>query len=86
MPPEDDPRAGSKLKAERHGDEGVLNGEKCFIANGRVARVFFVNAPTNPNVSQTERTTLFIWPIDTPGMRIGIADRIQLYVYKQHFI
>ncbi len=71
MPPDEDPRAGSKLKAEHRGDEWILNGEKCFIANGSVARVFFVNARTNPNVSQTEGTTLFILPVDTPGMRIG---------------
>jgi len=71
LPPEEDPRAGSKLRAERHGDEWILNGEKCFIANGSVARIFFVNARTNPNVSQSEGTTLFILPVETPGMRIG---------------
>src|SRR5215471_2679877 len=30
--PPDDPKAGLKLRAERHGDEWILNGEKCFIA------------------------------------------------------
>ena len=29
------PRPGLKLRAERHGDEWILNGEKCFIANAQ---------------------------------------------------
>src|SRR5450759_4050796 len=49
FPPEDDPRAGWKLKAERSGDEWILNGEKCFIANGSVAKLFFVNTRTHPD-------------------------------------
>ena len=71
LPPPEDPRAGTRLRAERHGDEWILNGEKCFIANGSVARIFFINARTNPDVGQAEGTTLFILPVDTPGMRIG---------------
>lgn len=71
LPPEDDPRAGWKLKAERHGDEWWLNGEKCFIANGSVAKLFFVSTRTNPNVKQTEGSTEFLVPIDTPGLRMG---------------
>ncbi|MCC7485491.1 MAG: acyl-CoA/acyl-ACP dehydrogenase [Burkholderiales bacterium] len=71
LPPEDDPRAGWKLKAERRGDEWILNGEKCFIANGGVARLYFVSTRTNPAVSQREGTTEFLVPLDTPGLRIG---------------
>src|SRR6476646_10108365 len=43
LPPED-PKAGLKLKAERHGDEWILNGEKCFIANASVVKLFFIDA------------------------------------------
>jgi acyl-CoA dehydrogenase len=70
-PPEDDPKAGLKLKAERRGDEWILNGEKTFIANGGVGKLFFAAARTNPNVSIQEGTTIFMVPIDTPGFRIG---------------
>src|SRR5262247_2105896 len=55
LPPADDPKAGLKLRAERHGDEWILNGEKCFIANAPVR----------------EGTTMFLVPRDTPGFRIG---------------
>ena len=48
LPPENDPKAGVRLKAERRGDEWILNGEKIFIANGSVAKLFFVRARTNP--------------------------------------
>ena len=71
LPPEDDPQAGFKLKAERKGDEWILNGDKCFIANGGVGKLFFVNARTNPKVPIGEGTTVFMVPIDTPGFRIG---------------
>ena len=71
MPPEDDPRSGWKLRADREGDEWVLNGTKLFIANGSVAKLFFVDARTNPNVALREGSTMFLIPRDTPGFRIG---------------
>jgi alkylation response protein AidB-like acyl-CoA dehydrogenase len=71
MPPEDDPRAGWKMRAERHGDEWILNGTKLFIANGSVAKLFFVDARTDPNVSIREGSTMFMIPRDTPGFRVG---------------
>ncbi len=71
LPPEEDPRAGWRLRAERDGDEWVLNGEKCFIANGSVARLFLISTRTNPNVPQKEGGTVIAVPVGTPGMRIG---------------
>jgi len=71
MPPEDAPRSGLRLRAERRGDEWILNGEKCFIANGSVGKLFFVRARTNPDVSVREGSTLFLVPRDTPGFRSG---------------
>jgi alkylation response protein AidB-like acyl-CoA dehydrogenase len=71
MPPENDPKAGWKLRAERDGDDWILNGSKMFIANGSVAKLFFVDARTNPDVGIRQGTTMFIIPKDTPGFRIG---------------
>jgi alkylation response protein AidB-like acyl-CoA dehydrogenase len=70
-PPLDDIKAGFRLKAERRGDEWILNGEKCFIANGSVGKLFFVNARTNFDVLAREGTTVFMVPAGTPGFRIG---------------
>jgi acyl-CoA dehydrogenase len=71
LPPADDPKAGLKLRAERHGDEWILNGEKCFIANAPVGKLFFIDARTNPNAPLREGTSMFLVPRDTPGFRIG---------------
>ena len=71
LPPADDPKAGLKLRAERKGDEWILNGEKCFIANATVGKLFFIDARTNPDVPLREGTTMFMVPRDTPGFRIG---------------
>jgi len=71
LPPDDEPRAGYRLKAERKGDEWILNGEKCFIAQGGVGKLFFVDARTNPDVNIREGGTMFMVPSDTPGFRFG---------------
>ena len=71
LPPPDDPKAGLKLRAERDGDDWVLNGEKCFIANAPVGKLFFIDARTNPNAPLRQGTTMFLVPRDTPGFRIG---------------
>ncbi|MBI3918926.1 MAG: acyl-CoA/acyl-ACP dehydrogenase [Betaproteobacteria bacterium] len=71
LPPKDDIKAGVQVRAERQGDEWILNGEKCFIANGSVAKLFFVRTRTNPNVGVKDGSTLFLVSKDTPGFRIG---------------
>ena len=71
LPPEDDPRAGLRLRAERQRDEWILNGEKCFIANANVGKLFFAFTRTNPKVAVGEGTSIFAVPIDTPGLRVG---------------
>jgi acyl-CoA dehydrogenase len=71
LPPPDDPKAGLKLRAERQGEEWVLNGEKTFIANGNIGKLFLVDARTNRNVSVREGITMFLIPRDTTGFRVG---------------
>jgi alkylation response protein AidB-like acyl-CoA dehydrogenase len=71
MPPADDPKPGLMLKAERRGDEWILNGEKTFIANAPVGKLFFIDARTDATVPLKQGTTMFLVPRDTPGFRIG---------------
>ena len=66
-----DIKTGWRLRAEKQGNEWILNGEKTFIANGPIAKLFFVNTRSNPNVSMKEGTTVFLVPSDTPGFRVG---------------
>jgi alkylation response protein AidB-like acyl-CoA dehydrogenase len=71
MPLADDPKQGLMLKAERRGDEWILNGEKTFIANAPVGKLFFIDARTDATVPLKQGTTMFLVPRDTPGFRIG---------------
>jgi acyl-CoA dehydrogenase len=69
--PGDDPKTGLKLKAERKGDEWILNGEKAFIANAPIGKLFFIDARTDATVAPKKGTSMFLVPSDTPGFRIG---------------
>jgi acyl-CoA dehydrogenase len=69
--PPDDPKAGVRLRGERRGDEWILNGEKAFIANGNIGKLFFLDVRTDPHASLREGVTLFLVPNDTPGFRVG---------------
>jgi len=71
LPPADDPRSGLSLRAERRGDEWILNGEKCFIANANIGKLFFAYTRTDPAVPVGEGTSIFAVPIATPGVRVG---------------
>lgn len=66
-----EPNAGSdvvsmKLKAERHGDHYLLNGNKMWITNGPDADVLVVYAKTNPD-QHSRGITAFIIERDFPG-------------------
>jgi acyl-CoA dehydrogenase len=70
-----EPQAGSDPKmfttrAERDGDEWVINGEKFFSSNARVSSFFIVMAITNPDVSAYRGMSMFLVPADTPGINI----------------
>jgi acyl-CoA dehydrogenase len=69
--PPDDPKAGVRLRGERRDDEWILNGEKAFIANGNIGKLFFLDVRTDPHASLREGVTLFLVPNDTPGFRVG---------------
>lgn len=65
--------AGIKTRAEKKGDEWVINGQKMWITNGGVANFYFVLARTNPDpkCSAGKAFTGFIVEGDTPGLIPG---------------
>ncbi len=71
LPPPDDPRSGLRLRAERRGREWILNGDKCYIANANVGKLFFTYARTDSAAAVGNGTSIFAVPIDTPGLRVG---------------
>jgi len=65
--------AGARTKAERKGDEYILNGQKMWITNGGVANWYFVLARTSsdPKTKAGKAFTGFIVERDWPGVQTG---------------
>ncbi len=59
-----------KTRAEKFGDEYVINGSKCFISNGGIASLYVVFALTDPEKG-ARGISAFIVTRDTPGLTIG---------------
>ena len=57
-------------RAERDGDEWVINGEKWFASNADVADIIVLMAVTNPEAQPHRRAGMLIVPKGTPGMTI----------------
>jgi len=71
-----EPQAGSdaanvQLKAEKSGDEYILNGSKFFITNANHASVFVVFARTSIEKKRHEGITAFMVERNTDGFKIG---------------
>ncbi|KAF4525792.1 hypothetical protein B566_EDAN002054 [Ephemera danica] len=64
---------GVRTKAEKKGDEWIINGQKMWITNGGVANWYFVLARTNPDpkAPASKAFTGFIVDRDTPGLIPG---------------
>lgn len=57
-------------RAERDGDDYVLNGVKSWVSNGPIADIFLVYATTNPALGSLG-ITAFTVPKDTAGILVG---------------
>jgi len=62
--------AGLQLRAEKDGDDYLLNGTKCWITNGGVADLYTVFA-TLDRSARHKGITAFIVPSDLPGITAG---------------
>ena len=70
-----EPGAGSDAasivtRAERRGDEYVINGRKCWCTNGSVGGVYVLFAKTDPE-ARHKGVSAFLVPRDTPGLSMG---------------
>ncbi|MFP3634129.1 acyl-CoA dehydrogenase family protein [Bacillus sp. SIMBA_033] len=61
---------GTQTKAEKKGDDYVINGEKCWITNANYARTVIVTAVTGKNSGGKPIISALIVPTDTPGFTI----------------
>ena len=65
-----DPSA-MKTRAERSGNDWVLNGTKLFITSGEYAGIFVVWAVTDRSAPPGKGISCFLVPAETPGLVIG---------------
>jgi acyl-CoA dehydrogenase len=59
-----------RSRAVRDGDGWILNGHKWFTSNGSIADFLIVMAVTDPDARPHQRASMFVVPVDTPGVRI----------------
>jgi acyl-CoA dehydrogenase len=59
-----------KTTARKDGSDFVINGSKCFITNGGVARLYVVFANSQPEKGP-RGLSVFVVPRDTPGITVG---------------
>ncbi len=69
------PGAGSDprmilTRADRDGDDWIINGHKWLSTNGEIADFFIIMAVTNPDVHPYQGCTQFLAPRDTEGIHI----------------
>ncbi|MCU1351917.1 MAG: uncharacterized protein JWM05_1126 [Acidimicrobiales bacterium] len=70
-----EPDAGSDVaacatRAVRDGDEWVINGQKMFTTMAHEAQYVFLLTRTNLDVAKHKGLTMFVVPMDTPGIEI----------------
>jgi 3-oxocholest-4-en-26-oyl-CoA dehydrogenase alpha subunit len=70
-----EPNAGTDLaslttRAERDGDEYVINGAKVFTSLAGDADYVWLAARTDPEVPKHKGISMFVVPMDTPGIRV----------------
>ncbi len=60
----------AKTHAVRDGDEWVINGQKMFTSGANLARFVFMIARTDPDAPKHRGVTMFLVPLDDPGVEI----------------
>ena len=62
--------AGLKTRAVRDGDEWVVNGQKVWNSYAHRAKIGQLMARTDPDVPKHQGLTMFLLPLDSPGVEI----------------
>jgi alkylation response protein AidB-like acyl-CoA dehydrogenase len=60
----------AKTRAERDGDDWVINGQKMFTSGANLAGYVFLIARTDPDAPKHRGVTMFLVPLDDPGVEI----------------
>lgn len=60
----------AKTRAVRDGDEWVINGQKMFTSGAELSNYVLLLTRTDPDVPKHKGLTLFLVPLDRPGVEI----------------
>ena len=79
--------AMAKTRAVRDGDQWVINGSKMFTTGAHNCQYVFLITNTDPEAPKHKSLTMFLVPLDTPGIEIqGIrtvdGDRTNIVYYS----
>ena len=78
--------ASLATRAERDGDEYVINGSKIWSSGAHHAQYGILIARTDPNVPKHKGISYFILPMDTPGLSMSpIVDMTTAHSFNQLF-
>jgi len=77
-----EPSSGSdvfaaKTRAERAGDDWIINGQKIFTTAANLADYIFLLVRTDPDVPKHAGLTLFLVPMNLPGIEIQAVHTVQ---------
>jgi alkylation response protein AidB-like acyl-CoA dehydrogenase len=61
---------GARTKAERDGDDWLINGQKMFTSGAEWASYALLITRTDPDLPKHKGTTLFLVPLDAQGVEI----------------
>jgi alkylation response protein AidB-like acyl-CoA dehydrogenase len=61
---------GAQTRAVRDGDDWVINGQKMFTSGADLASYVFLLTRTDPDLPKHKGLTLFLVPLDLPGVEI----------------
>ncbi|WP_179137726.1 acyl-CoA dehydrogenase family protein, partial [Candidatus Entotheonella palauensis] len=62
--------ASLRTRAEVDGDDYVINGQKTFTSGAHYATHLYLMARTNPDVPKHKGISIFLIPMDTPGITV----------------
>ncbi len=62
--------AGLQCRAVRDGDDYVINGQKMFTSSAHYASHIYLMARTDPDAPRHRGISIFLVPMDTPGLTV----------------
>jgi 3-oxocholest-4-en-26-oyl-CoA dehydrogenase alpha subunit len=62
--------AAIRTRARRDGDEWMITGQKMFSTGAHLCQYVMITARTNPDVPKHQGITMFLMPLDHPGVEV----------------